>query len=197
MTHHSEGFDLDRRSALAGMIALFGIGLHPALARAAAAGADPGFSASRSLFTPTQRNTVALLSERIVPTTDTPGAIAAGVPAYIEMMVADWYDGEDATTFLSDVDAFDALANTRYGASLERLPAQRLDALLTAAMEGTAPGLSSRAFDHLKQLVLTGYYTSEVGVTQERLYVPVPGESDGRYPYAKAGRIIVTNLNFL
>jgi hypothetical protein len=41
----------------------------------------------------------------------------------------------------------------------------------------------------IKALILTGYYTSEIGITQEREYLPIPGEYDGAYPYAKVKRI--------
>src|SRR6185437_15135717 len=87
---------LDRRDLLTGVAALFGAELVAPLARAMAAEAivtpvAPGFAASHTVFTADQRSLVAAISERIMPTTDTPGAIAAGVPQFIEMMIADWY----------------------------------------------------------------------------------------------------------
>ena len=44
-------------------------------------------------------------------------------------------------------------------------------------------------FGHCRQLVILGYYTSEIGCKQERVYVPVPGHYDGQYPYAQVGRV--------
>src|SRR3546814_19814293 len=45
---------------------------------------------SVEVFTPPQKALMTVLSERVMPTTDTPGAIAAGVPEYIEKLLADW-----------------------------------------------------------------------------------------------------------
>ena len=40
----------------------------------------------------------------------------------------------------------------------------------------------------LKELTLVGYYTSEVGATQELRYERAPGRYDGCMPYEDLGR---------
>jgi len=40
----------------------------------------------------------------------------------------------------------------------------------------------------IKELTITGYYTSEIGATQELKYVPVPGRYAGDIPYDTVGR---------
>jgi gluconate 2-dehydrogenase gamma chain len=91
---------IDRRTALAGVVAMFGTALYAPIARAAGVAQAPGAAAgipvisegppSVAVFTAPQRALMTALSERVLPTTDTPGAIAAGVPAYIEKLLADW-----------------------------------------------------------------------------------------------------------
>ena len=44
-------------------------------------------------------------------------------------------------------------------------------------------------FETVKQLTVTGYYTSEIGMTVERVYLPIPGRYDGAYSYAEVGRL--------
>ena len=44
----------------------------------------------------------------------------------------------------------------------------------------------SHYFRMMKELTLLGYFTSEIGCTQARRYVEVPGRFDGCVPY-KAG----------
>lgn len=43
-------------------------------------------------------------------------------------------------------------------------------------------------FTLLKQITLTGYFTSEVGMTKGLRFVKVPGKFDGEYPYKKGDR---------
>lgn len=180
----------NRRDLLVGAAALFGSSLVAPLARAAtAAGSPAGFTASHAVFTGDQRALVAALSERIIPTTDTPGAIAAGVPGFIEMMLADWYEPTDRNEFMAGIGIVDGYARVRYARPFALLAPDAQDAILSLAMENAVPGLASRFFDHCRQMVILGYYSSEIGCKQERVYLPVPGRYDGAYPYAEVRRI--------
>src|SRR6266545_4449028 len=52
------------------------------------------------ILDPHQHETVAIAAELIIPETDTPGARAAGVSQFIDLIVAEWYTGEERTRFL-------------------------------------------------------------------------------------------------
>jgi gluconate 2-dehydrogenase gamma chain len=123
-----------------------------------------------------------------MPTTDTPGAITAGVPAFIEKMLADWASPDDRKPILAGLDAIEARAQADYKVGADKATPQQQDALLTLAMEDKLPG-GADFFDKFRQLVITGYFTSEVGITQEREYLPVPGRYDGAYPFSQVNKV--------
>ncbi len=181
----------DRRSLIAGFSALLGADIVAPLARALAAEAPagPGFEASRRVFMAEERDTLTALSDRIIPKTDTPGAIAAGVPAFIEMMMVDWYQEADRVAFMKGLDTLDGYILARHKKPFAAATPQQQDEALTAAMNRKIPGLADNFFEQCRQLVILGYYTSEIGATQERVYLPVPGRFDGSYPYASVRRI--------
>jgi gluconate 2-dehydrogenase gamma chain len=185
---------LDRRGLLTGASALLGAELVAPLARALAAEAmpaatTPGFTASRTAFTPEQRLLVAAISERIIPTTDTPGAIAAGVPAFMEMMLADWYEPTDRNEFMTGLGVLEGYSRIQFSRPLAGISSEEQDLVLNLAMTGKIPALPGNFFEHCRQLVIMGYYTSEIGCKQERVYLPVPGHYDGKYPYAAVRRV--------
>ena len=180
----------DRRNLLGAATALLGTELAMPLARALAAEAapasTPGFAASHTIFTADQRSLVAAISERIIPTTDTPGAIAAGVPQFIEMMVADWYETVDRNEFLDGLGVVEGHARVHFNTGFTQLAPEEQDQVLTLAQQNRIEDVGG-FFGHCRQLVILGYYTSEIGCKQERVYLPVPGHYDGKYPYA--GRV--------
>ena len=180
---------LDRRGLLQGASALLGVELAAPLARALAAESAPGFAASRIALSAEQRALISAMSERIVPTTDTPGAIAAGVPAFIEMMLADWYEPTDWQQFMNGLGVFEGSARIQFGKPFAEIATEEQDLVLTQAMTGKIQGLPASFFEQCRQLVVLGYYTSEIGCKQERVYVPVPGRYDGKYPYAEVRRV--------
>ena len=191
---------IDRRDAVAGIVAMFGAQLFAPLARAAGVASGGGMgipgtiptissgAPSAAVFTEGQRALMTALSERVLPTTDTPGAIAAGVPAFIEKLLAYWSYPADRAPILAGLDAIDARSRADYDVpAASATPAQQ-DALLTLAMEAGFPG-GAAFFAAFRQMVIAGYYTSEIGMTQERAYLPVPGNYDGAYPYAKVNKV--------
>jgi gluconate 2-dehydrogenase gamma chain len=180
---------LDRRGLLTGASAFLGAELVAPLARALAAEMAPGFTASHTALTVEQRALVSAISERIVPATDTPGAIEAGVPAFIELMLADWYEPTDRQEFMNGLGLFEGSSRIKFDKPFAAISPEEQDLLLTQAMTGKIPALPVSFFEHCRQLVVLGYYTSEIGCKQERVYVPVPGRYDGKYPYADVRRV--------
>jgi hypothetical protein len=182
--------NIDRRDALAGIVAMFGASLFAPIARAA-----PGDVTQISVGPPTtevftagQRALMTALSERVMPTTDTPGAIAAGVPEFIEKLLADWALPDERTPIVAGLDALEARSQADYKVAGAQATPEQQDALLTLAMEDKLPG-GADFFNKFRQLVITGYFTSEVGITKERKYLPVPGRYDGAYLYSNVNKV--------
>lgn len=184
---------IDRRQALAGVVAMFGAQLYAPIARAAGlAPMKPAVisegAPSIQVFTPHERALMTALCERIIPKTDTPGAIEAGVPAYIEKLLADWSDPDDRDPIIAGLAEIDTQSMQQYKVAGDKATPQQQDALLTMAMEGKL-NKGEDFFEAFRQLVIVGYYTSEIGITQEREYLPVPGEFNGAFPYAQVNKV--------
>jgi len=108
------------------------------------------------------------VSELIIPTTDTGGALAAGVPAFVKMMLSDWFSEAERENFISGLREFSA--GKKYGKKFAELTASQKDQyfgeLLATAEEGaSAPRTPFVVL--MKRLTIFGYYTSELGATSE------------------------------
>ncbi len=162
----------------------------------AQADVDPvNFTGGSKLFSETERAAVAALSEIIMPTTDTPGAIAAGVPDYIEFMLSEWYDEDERTRFLIGIRQVAAYAQARENKAFSELDESTQNEIVQRMQDGHMPLMQDGGnafFEHIKQLTLAGYYTSEIGMTVERIYLPVPGRFDGFYPYEQVGTLFTS-----
>ncbi|MHA7900297.1 MAG: gluconate 2-dehydrogenase subunit 3 family protein [Henriciella sp.] len=189
---------MDRRKFLIAMSAALGSQLILPLQRVLSAKADidpVNFSGGDTLFSDAERASLAVLTEIIIPTTDTPGAIEAGVPAYIEFMLAEWYEQDERVRFMVGLKQIIAYALAKDDADFADLDGARQTELVQQLHDGRVPLMQDggRAFfEHLKQLTLTGYYTSEIGMTVERVYLPVPGYFDGHYPYENVGTLFTS-----
>src|SRR5437016_5729557 len=64
---------------------------------------------------PHQSETVATIAELIIPATDTPGARAAQVHRFIDLLLAEWAPDEDRASFLKGLADVDARARTAFG----------------------------------------------------------------------------------
>lgn len=169
------------------------IGLSPARARALLAPEVPR-RASRPFFTEEEREAVTVLADRIIPETDTPGAVEAGVVDYMEMIVSEWMDPEERERFMRGLRHLDTHAESVAGVRFAGAGEARQVAIL-AGLEAEGRALAERDpeaptsfFHRSRALVLHGYYTSEVGMLEELRYRPLPGRFEGCVDVASVTR---------
>jgi gluconate 2-dehydrogenase gamma chain len=125
--------------------------------------------------------------EAIIPATDTPGAIGAGVPAFMREMIEAWATEASRAEIAAVLDGIEKLAWSRFGtAFLELLPERR--SLVMAAFDEERIGRQDAAYGKFKYLVLAGYYHSEIGATQELRFELVPGAWRSCVPLSEIGR---------
>jgi hypothetical protein len=135
-----------------------------------------------------QLHQIATIAELIIPQTDTPGAIAAGVPEFIHRIVTEWYTEQERTTFMQGLAGVDAESRTRFGSRFLGLSTADQTTVLRVLEAqtrngGRTPGHGA-FFAQIKELTVLGYYTSEIGARAELGYRPVPGAYDGHAHFA-------------
>ena len=116
------------------------------------------------LFEAHQNETVVVLTELIIPATDTPGAKAANVNRYMDLILNDGPDGE-RDRFLEGLAFLDGYSLRRHNAPFVKLTQQQQTAILqdfdTGSEGTTAPGHAF--FRMAKQLTSRIYYATEIG----------------------------------
>ncbi len=125
----------------------------------------------------TRKALLAELADVIIPTTDTPGAKAAGVEEFIIRVMRDCYVLEDQETFYRGLEQIDAASEKANGKKFIDLdPEQRVGIVQDATKTNKA------FFKQMKELTVTGYFISEIGATQALEYLPIPGKFEGDVP---------------
>lgn len=185
---------MNRRELLTQILIVCAGSTFASVAQALLDGAPLHQPSSSSVFTPPQRALVAVLAERIIPTTDTPGAIAAGVPAFIETIVAEWYGAAERKLFLNGLAACETFCREKFSRATQDCSGEQLDQALrhfeseadvyararpAGSVFGAADDPDKPFFAKLKELTVWGYYTSEIGAQQELRYDPMPMRYDG------------------
>src|SRR5947209_5043113 len=118
---------------------------------------------------PHQSETVATIAEMIIPATDTPGARAAEVHRFIDLLLAEWAADDERAKFLQGLADIDARARGAFGTDfLTATEAQRVTLLTQLDGEAqksdpTQPAAQPPFFQQLKWVAVFGYCTSEVG----------------------------------
>jgi hypothetical protein len=136
------------------------------------------------------------VAETIIPATDTPGAKAAKVGAFMTVMVKDCYDEKNQKIFLDGMNALNEASKKKYSGNgfMKITPEQRKELLTELDKEQKEYAKNKKKddgahyFTQMKQLTLLGYFTSEPGATQALRYVAVPGRFDACIPYKKGDK---------
>lgn len=157
--------------------------------------AQPNYIARETadFFTELQRAAVSAMAEQVFPATDTPGAIDAGVPRFIELMVADWFNDGERLFFMEGL----AEVLHRAGGDFTALPPEEQLKLLEQLEEEASDAAwyqianTQRIWDEsapficqFKELCVLGFFLSEVGATEVLRQNPM-GSFEGGVPLGK------------
>lgn len=179
---------LTRREAIKRVSALFG---GAALVGQAAMLTVPALAAAQTAeFDAKAMALLDEIAETILPETDTPGAKAAGVGAFMALMVTATYAADEQNIFQAGLATLDTRCRESCGRGFlaanadERLRLlEALDAEQFNYMEQKADSAPTHFFRMMKELALLGYFTSEIGYTKAMRYLETPGRYDPCVPF--------------
>jgi hypothetical protein len=150
-----------------------------------------------------QRALFAEVSRLVLPRTDTAGANEVRVGDFVLLALkhglegsrkpaaaafVDWRQADGTLDYASWLET--ALARRTKGDFLKAAPSARLAAAASLDADAYASGVEFHPWRTIKALVLVGYYTSEIGGSQELRYEPVPGRWDADLPQDSRTRAI-------
>jgi gluconate 2-dehydrogenase gamma chain len=123
---------------------------------------------------------VTALADVLIPKTDTSGALDAGVPAFIDSVMADVYPKDAQDRFRAGIEDFggkEFLAQDTAG-RIARVR-QAIETALAGEHEHKPFILMAR------ELTLLGFFSSKVGITENMEYQPVPTAYHGCVPLSQ------------
>jgi Gluconate 2-dehydrogenase subunit 3 len=168
-------------------------------------GAHPASGYALRTLNPHQNDTVVAMIDQIIPATDTPGAKGARANEFIDVILTEWADDDERGKFLSGLADVDKQSNTLFGKNFaDASPDQQLALLrsldeaaaVTRARserktrpqpwrpEGRDTQMQDDFFTVFKKMTVHGYYTSEIGFSQELKLQIIPGAQHGCIPAA-------------
>ncbi|UYQ94738.1 gluconate 2-dehydrogenase subunit 3 family protein [Chitinophaga horti] len=187
---------MNRRDALKNVAILMGTAIS-ASTLAALEGCNTAGPKNYTLQMPETKAMLAEVAETIIPETNTPGAKAAKVDEFMLTMMNDCYDEKSQKIFVAGLKDINDKANEKYKASFMNItPEQRTELLTEIDRERIAYNKRENKkeddgphyFQLMKELTLTGYFSSEPGATKALRYVKVPAKYEGCVPYKKGDK---------
>ena len=130
------------------------------------------------------------IGDTIIPETNTPGAKATGIGAFMVMMVKDTYDADNQKIFVDGLNMLRKDFKTAKGSDFVEATAEDRLAYLNGMYEQfkSSEGEEAKVINMLKDLTVLGYFSSEIGATQALNYVEVPGKYEACIPYNKGDK---------
>ncbi len=161
-------------------------------------GAQTGEGYSLRSLDAHQNATVIAMIDLIIPETDTPGAKAARVNEFIDLILTEWATPEEKKNFLDGLAGIDKKSNELYGKNFVDSNAAQREALLRSVDDATGarprparhgntvpepdPQMKGPFWVVFKNITLHGYYTSQVAFEKELKQQIIPGSQHGCSP---------------
>lgn len=166
--------------------------------------AQPKSGYTLRTLNPHQNATLVIMTDLIIPETDTPGAKAVRVNEFIDLILTEWAHEDERQRFMAGFAEVDKLSNALFAkAFVDASPVQQhsviseLDQRLAVDRETERNSpyirhshysqLSGSFFGSVKYMTLYGYYTSEIGFTKELGKEIIPGAYHGCIPLTTPG----------
>lgn len=202
--------NMDRRALLQRALVLAGAAVLPGGAEALAAAAKSG----KHQLDAQHYALLTAVADTILPKTDTPGAVEAGVPQLVDALLGTWASPESRVEIIAALDKIDGLAKAKHQRPFAALTPTEREAVLTphdAEALKPAPATALQADDpkkkpaqgstlmqrprfadpsygKLKELITVGFYSSETALTHDLAYEHSPGEWQPSIPITPATR---------
>jgi len=128
---------------------------------------------------------LAEFAEIILPaTSSSPGAKAAGLGSFIPLLIKDCYPPKLQEVFKNGFEAMLIKCKTKFNKEFLNLNNEEKNQLMNELKQETIDANSEPSFFLLaRDLTLLGYFSSEIGCTVAREYLPIPGRYDGAVEY--------------
>lgn len=145
----------------------------------------PGNEKNFVSFSAIEEDVLAEFAEIIIPTTaSSAGAKAAGLGTFIPMIIKDCYPAKMQQIFADGLKAMEEKCIKKFNKNFLALTTtERQQILEELKAETLAANKAPTFFLIARDLTILGYYSSEIGCTQAREYLPVPGRYDGSAEY--------------
>jgi gluconate 2-dehydrogenase gamma chain len=130
---------------------------------------------------------VSAIADTLIPKTDTSGALEAGVPAFIDVVLEAVYPKEAQARFKTGLAEFASAAKAAKGRSFQDLAPVEREAFLKESLETALGGARDpKPFVLMaRELTLLGFFSSKVGIQENMEYVAVPTAYHGCVPLSE------------
>lgn len=133
---------------------------------------------SGRFYTANEMALVSRLSDLIIPRTETPGALDANVPGYLDGLMSDWASADTRSAHREALQQVAARLDAATGNFLSIDPDRAEQALADLDSAAFAPGNGLEGYRALKGYITQAYFATEEGALQELKWVAVPGRWD-------------------
>ena len=181
---------LDRRSMMAQIGWIIGASALPADVFARPARRSPD---ARRFMAPSQMALLGTIADTMIPQTDTPGALAAKVPAKFDALLLNWASPQRQQDLIGAMSRINAAAMVQEKVGFAALSPEKRTALLTAhdlaalknvprteKLTGMAammagPAVADPGYGKLRELILLLFFYSQEALTSVLTYEHSPG----------------------
>jgi hypothetical protein len=178
---------ITRREALRRAALLAGAALSPSLISCADR-AGSSRTGAPAYLSAAQFAIAGAIAERILPRTNTPGALDVGVPSFIDLAYGQFMTAAEKKTLADGLAAADAASTAAHRQPFASATAEQQDGLLREIAKASE-GKTGTFFQLIRQATIVGYFTSEEVGRNVLHFEPVPGRFDPCVPTSEVGNV--------